>query len=955
MSEMPAATRLARALVDALHAAGIRHVCVCPGARSGPVVFALDAHGDFSTSIHLDERAGAFYALGMARAQAAPVALLCTSGSAVAHFAPAVVEAAAAGVPLVVLTGDRPPELHDRGAPQTMDQQRFFGEHARAFLSLDEAELADGGAGLHRRIERLVRAAVGVPAGPVHANLIFREPLGDGFAAHAPPRPATVRLSPRGLRDEGLEGGLDADVAHRLRSARRPLLIVGTEPGPHALGAEALSTLLAAWPVPALVDATSGARSLESTEGALVRSPTLALPLVTGRRAWRPDLIVRLGGMLPSRAFLGFVDDVRDVPHLLFDRDDRWLDPVGVRAQHVALAPRRAARAIMAALQAPNASGPGRPTSRGAVDPRWTAAWRVLDTCIEGALEPALPAPIPEAPAAPSSDAASPASAPDALAAPSPNPAPEAPTATAPDAASTSSEIRVTVPEEGRVARAVAASLAPDDLLHVASSMPIRDVDAWALRIPAHVVTANRGTNGIDGTVSTALGALAAHRVRAPHARAVVLLGDVAMIHDLNALVATPTDDLPITVVVINNDGGAIFSFLPFASDDPRHARYFRTRHGHRFEGIAQMAGASYVRVDVDALPAALAEAREVAGPAIIEVVTDGERHRDGWRRAQRELPERTAPVVRSLGPPTRGAVEERGLAEGGRMWTRRGGAEPIDAIALHGLTGRGSDWLGVARALDARTWVAVDLPGHGGAAPPPDPSSPSGSERPSLDGWDAISPLATRIDAARAGLAEPPAPTLLVGYSMGARLGLAYALRAPGSFAGVVLIGGRLGIDDAGEAAARAASDDALAAAWTEGALADHLDAWRSQPLLHLGGPIPAWAESVAEERTHHDAAGLAQALRAWSTGRMPCLATPLAAAHDAGQLPPLLLVVGSRDRAYLEHARAIVEVVPTARLVVVPGAGHAVHREDPDAVASAIHAWWRDLHRAPSTPLAR
>ncbi|HEX3159991.1 MAG TPA: 2-succinyl-5-enolpyruvyl-6-hydroxy-3-cyclohexene-1-carboxylic-acid synthase, partial [Gemmatimonadaceae bacterium] len=300
------------AFVDELARAGVRHVCVAPGSRSTPLALTIAGHPALHTWVHLDERSAAFFALGMARALGAPVALLCTSGTAAANFLPAIVEARSAGVPLLVLTADRPPELRDVGAPQTIDQNGLFGVHAKWFVDVALPEATPALVRYARTLAgRAAALAAAAPAGPVHLNFPFREPLvpapvappagmsdGDELAWHgrpdgapwvtvtharATPAPETVRW-----------------LAAQLRAARRPLLVCGPQPDP-ALAAP-LAALARALHAPLLADPLSQLRWGAHDRCAVIDRYDAALRDGATAAELVPDLVVRLGAPPTSRA-----------------------------------------------------------------------------------------------------------------------------------------------------------------------------------------------------------------------------------------------------------------------------------------------------------------------------------------------------------------------------------------------------------------------------------------------------------------------------------------------------------------------------------------------------------------------------------------------------------------------------------------------------------------------------
>jgi 2-succinyl-5-enolpyruvyl-6-hydroxy-3-cyclohexene-1-carboxylate synthase len=578
---------LLRAFVDELILAGVEDAVVCPGSRSTPLALALrSAHG-LRTRVLLDERSAGFFALGLARTARRPVILLATSGTATVEFAPAVVEAHLARVPLVVLTADRPPELQDRGAPQTIDQQHLYGRAAKWYVELP---LFDGesvtGANVRSIAGRAVATAMEGPAGPVHLNVPFREPLlPDGSLLDArglqrdgtQPRPFTAALAGR----RALEPAALAELAGRLRAVERGLIVAGPDDD---MGLpEALATLAAATGYPIVADPLSGLRAGRHDRSmVVVRGDQLARP-GPWIDAHRPDLMIRIGAMPTSAPLVNLMAAVR--PELIvIDGDAGWRESALVPATFVHADPSRTALALAAELSnddvdlatraAPKRGGP------------WASAWLEADRAAAAAMDRWL--------------------------------------------------TDLTEPYEGAPFAALAAALPDDSTLWAGNSMPVRDLDAWLPSTDRSItIRSNRGANGIDGVVSTALGSAAASA--GPVA---LVVGDLSFLHDLNALVAAKLHGLSATIVLVNNDGGGIFSFLPQAlaptpgSGLPEHyEELFGTPHGIDVGPIVRALGGDHRVVDHAELGDTITGAVGRAGVRVLEIRTDRARnvalHRD--------------------------------------------------------------------------------------------------------------------------------------------------------------------------------------------------------------------------------------------------------------------------------------------------------------------------------------
>lgn len=569
-------------LVDELARAGVRDVCVSPGSRSAPLVSALVAHGGLRLWSHVDERSGGFFALGLARASRTPVAIVCTSGTAVANLFPAVVEAFHARVPLIVLTADRPPELRDCGAGQTIDQLGIFGSHVRWFCELGTPDATLAAMRHVRavacRAVATARGETGAVPGPVHVNLPFREPLdprpvpGDvadvllasNAALGRNGSPWThVARSRAAVDSESLEA-----VAALLWPARRAAVVAGPlDDGDPAL-VPAVAALCAALQAPLVADVASNLRREPATRflvdahDAVVRASRFA----AAADAARPDAIVRIGPPPTAKALATWLAALEDVPQIVIDPAATWADPASIATHLLVGSPSVVCTSLAARLGALRALARGRREH----DPGWLAQWQEAGARARAALDAAC------APGNPSSAF------------------------------------------EGHAVRALAQAVPPDALLCVGNSLAVRALDAfWPGDVDPPRVIVNRGANGIDGFVSTVLGAAAADASRP----VIAVCGDLSFYHDLNGLLAVRRHGVRAVLLVLNNDGGGIFDHLPIAAHRDGYEDQFATPHGLDFRHVAEMYGCGFERVT---RPADLADAlaRGIASPrtAIVEL-----------------------------------------------------------------------------------------------------------------------------------------------------------------------------------------------------------------------------------------------------------------------------------------------------------------------------------------------
>ena len=536
-----------RAFFAQLVACGVAHVAASPGSRSTPMTVAADRTDGLEVSMHLDERSGGFFALGLARVTGRPVAVMCTSGTAAANYLPAVVEAFHSGVPLLVLTSDRPPELQGRGAPQTIDQQGLYGSHARWATTSAVAGTQPAGEAASLAHQAVVRATRPIP-GPVHVNVPLREPLEP--AADDPPSVGLLPLPPDAASS-------DPGPLPGLLGVERGLMVAGAlDLDTTGVGALAEMARRTGWPI--LADPASGLRRGPHTAAA----PILATGDHLLRSSWsdrhRPDVVIQLGAMPTSKGYRLWLDRVGADRVVAVDHLDRFPDTALRVTDRVAVEPGRLAALLTTHLSSADRSGP------------WTAAWVDADT----------------------------------------------------RAAAVVADLVDRAPfDEPAVAVALDRTLPAGANLVVANSMPLRDLDAFMpvgdrpLRI-----LANRGASGIDGQVSTALGVAAGSS-----APTVLFTGDLALLHDVGGLTATGRLGLDLTVVLVDNDGGGIFRFLPIADESHiDHHRLFHTPHGLDLGHAAALAGGNLHRpTDRVALDQVLSATVGSRGLHLVHIVVD--------------------------------------------------------------------------------------------------------------------------------------------------------------------------------------------------------------------------------------------------------------------------------------------------------------------------------------------
>jgi len=558
---------LLRAFVLELAAAGIRDAVICPGSRSTPLALAIRSCAAINTRVLLDERSAGFFALGLARVSRRPVAIVVTSGTAVVELAPAVIEARLSRVPLVVLTADRPAEMRDRGAPQTIDQAGVFGRSAKWFVELP---LFDGEAATSAHVRGVAGRAVAMaaegPAGPVHLNVPFREPLlPDGPLASplegVPARAFTdVVTGPRTLG----AGEVDRLLA-RLVGHERGLIVAGPDDDPGLPAA--LARLADATGFPILADPLSGLRTGPHDRSLVIARGDLLCRPGPWIETHEPELVIRTGAMPTSKPIVELL--ARRRPELIvLDGEGGWRESALLPATFVHADATTTVEAIVPRLA-------GR-----AGDSVWVAEWLAADRTAGAAMVGWLGA--------------------------------------------------LDEPFEGTPFPILAEALPDGALLWAGSSMPVRDMDTWLPSTDrAITVRSNRGANGIDGVISSALGAAAAG-----NGPVALVIGDVSFLHDVSSLAMARQQGLSLAIVLVDNDGGGIFSFLPQAAANapgtglPEHyEELFGTPHGTDLPAVIAAFGAAFRQAGASDLPAAIREAVGKPGVNVVHLRTERARN----------------------------------------------------------------------------------------------------------------------------------------------------------------------------------------------------------------------------------------------------------------------------------------------------------------------------------------
>ncbi|WML30375.1 2-succinyl-5-enolpyruvyl-6-hydroxy-3-cyclohexene-1-carboxylic-acid synthase [Neobacillus sp. OS1-32] len=573
MSHQESLTAYLAAFVAELVHSGISDVVVSPGSRSTPMAMVMAEHPNLKVHIHVDERSAAFFALGIAKITNRPVAILCTSGTAAANYFPAIVEAHYARVPLLVLTADRPPELREIGAPQAIDQIHLYGHHVKWFAEMALPEKSVDMIRYARTVcSRAIAIADKAPAGPVHLNFPFREPLIPQLDENL------FRLTerPQGYvkvhSGELLMGdGHFQQVAARVDN-RRGIIVCGNIADERF--ANAVTMLAEVLKFPILADPLSQLRSGKHELKNIIDTYDTFLRNEEAKSFLKPEVIIRFGAMPVSKALTFFIKENPEADQFVIDGGGDWRDPAVLSTDMIFCQETSFCEKLL-------------PYVKGNASPQYLNDWQQVNTVTKESMTKVCE--LPEL-------------------------------------------------SEGKLFYQLAELLPEEATLFVGNSMPIRDLDSFFLTNRKNIkVMANRGANGIDGTVSTALGA-------ALYAKSMYLvLGDLTFFHDLNGLLAAKRFNIDIHIILVNNNGGGIFSFLPQAEHPKHFELLFGTPLDLEFEHAVKMFNGRFTKItDWEHLRLEMEKSQDIKGLNVYEITTNREQnraeHREFWQFVSQEI-----------------------------------------------------------------------------------------------------------------------------------------------------------------------------------------------------------------------------------------------------------------------------------------------------------------------------
>ncbi|MFH1760281.1 MAG: 2-succinyl-5-enolpyruvyl-6-hydroxy-3-cyclohexene-1-carboxylic-acid synthase [bacterium] len=549
-------------LIEELVRNGINYFCLSPGSRSAPLAISAARNKKARTIICYDERGASYHAVGYARAQNRPAVLICTSGTAACNYYPAIAEASADQVPLIVLTADRPPELRDTGANQTIDQVNLFGKYTRWFADMPCPDEKIPPEYVLAAVDRAVFLSQRTPAGPVHLNCMFREPLVPAGKSQSTSYLNSIKqwqnssspYTAHGLPCIIAPARDVLGIANILNRAKKGLIVAGQL----ATAAEQLAVRKFAiklnWPV--LADIQSGLRLGSDHLPVLQMYDSLLASKRFVQKAV-PDTIIHFGGRVTSKAYLKLIKAQSRLDYIMVSNNPSRVDPEHKLTFKVETHIPAFCKMLSANLK-----------------PSINKKWRDYFTGIASDHKKAVIKYLSQ-----KSDISEPA-----------------------------------------VAAIVSQEITKETCLFLGSSMPIRDMDRFGTAAGHSVrVAGNRGVSGIDGTIASTSGYAAG-----TGKPVTLIIGDMAFLHDMNSLTLVNLIKQPLIIVVINNHGGGIFSFLPVAECNDVFEPFFMVPHNYTFKDIAAAFGIQYFNPETqDLFRHIYKQSIKQKISAIIEVNTD--------------------------------------------------------------------------------------------------------------------------------------------------------------------------------------------------------------------------------------------------------------------------------------------------------------------------------------------
>ncbi len=539
-------------IIEKLIQLGVTQFVISPGSRSTPITVAAARNERAITQVHFDERGAAYFALGYGKATRVPAVLICTSGTAVANYFPAVVEASMDNIPLIVLSADRPPELIGVGANQAIFQENIYGDYPRYFKNMSPPDEHTKPDLILDNIEELYNAAIGKRPGPVHLNCQFREPLlPDNSAGLDSDRvvPKTTSTHGNAVPKFSISDDQFTELSTKFKAYSKGIIVVGRSVKPQ--DSRSILTFAESLNWPILPDIQSGLR--------LIKHPNIInyfdLLLLQKQTSLKPDLVLHFGSAFTSKRLLGFLND----PAIFY---------ISIKATPETIDPNHQVNMCIQADIGPFCHQLSELNSTPAND--WLQNWQHSNANTARIIQEHF-----------------------------------------------KQETQISEPA---ISYEISRLIPADHTLMLANSMAIREMEMFAAIGHFNgVITANRGSSGIDGLFATAAG----YQYGTQQALT-LLIGDLAALHDMNSLALLSNINQTVIIILINNGGGGIFNFLPVREETDVFEPFFGTPHGFTFKKVSEMFGIAYKSPKtLGKFKQAYVDATREPRAAFIELTTD--------------------------------------------------------------------------------------------------------------------------------------------------------------------------------------------------------------------------------------------------------------------------------------------------------------------------------------------
>ncbi|MFA6977975.1 MAG: 2-succinyl-5-enolpyruvyl-6-hydroxy-3-cyclohexene-1-carboxylic-acid synthase [Ignavibacteriaceae bacterium] len=541
---------------------GVKYICISPGSRSTPLTLAAAYNKKFTCLHIIDERSSAFFATGIARVTGTPVVLICTSGTATAEYYPAIIEAYQQRIPLIVCTADRPPELVNRGANQTINQKNLYANHIRFFADAGLPDISNKKLEMIKKIAvQSFEASALKNKGPVHINFPFEKPFEpETYTDKIPINFEVKYITKKELNSSSLVNSKEVEsLFNIIAKAKRGLIIVGPDEY-NAKFPQLINAVADKTGFPIFADGASQLRFGKYSKNNVIVNYDALLRSEYFLKDFSPDLILHFGRTITSKGLEQFLEKT-SAPKYLINEFGDWFDPSNSAKNALAIKPIDFCRELLA-------SNKILPLTKEKKE--WGKFITSANLSAEKIKEKTFAA--------------------------------------------------STFPNEPKTINLVLKNLSGNANIMLSNSLPVRDFDFFASNLDKKItVFHNRGASGIDGIVSTALGIASVSKIPT-----ILITGDLAFYYDLTSLLTAKQYNIPLIIILVNNNGGGIFQFLPISKYKNVFNQFFTMPHSLSFKNLVKEFGGNYTVVKKQSdFEKRLNTALSVKNFSVLEIKTD--------------------------------------------------------------------------------------------------------------------------------------------------------------------------------------------------------------------------------------------------------------------------------------------------------------------------------------------